>query len=321
MSFFEWLRGNKKTPKAERAKHRRGMMRVAAYFTVTTALCTTVAIRHAHGEYKTTTLTFGKQMLELANARNHEVTKLTFNGQPMWIGASSSKDDPKAVIARYEEYCKKNPGQPSAGWEEYEQRAGKVDDVKDSVKTGVVRAESDEATAVTCFVKGPATKATVEEAIETLLTTGELGALGELRYAYARKDRTGNTLVLTAWTDSTFNLNTMMGDDDKDAPGSDFAEIPRLPRSVRMISARAEGAPYGVNVYKTTESPAKALAFFDATMHDRGFTTYDPQLSFGGRSYFKDGVVFTVASYEEPDAHYVAVGLSGVTPQDKLGQK
>jgi hypothetical protein len=131
----------------------------------------------------------------------------------------------------------------------------------------------------------------------------------------------GNTLVLTAWTDSTFNLNTLMGEDGKDAPGDDFPEIPRLPRSVRMVSARAEGTPYGMNVYRTNESTTKALAFYDAHMHERGFTTYDAQLAFGGRSYMKDGVIFTVVSHEESDANYLAVGLSGVSSRDKLGQK
>ena len=59
------------------------------------------------------------------------------------------------------------------------------------------------------------------------MTTGELGAIGELRYAYVSRAPSGKTLVLTVWTDSTFNLRDMIGEEGKDSAGEDFADMLR----------------------------------------------------------------------------------------------
>jgi len=345
------LRRGNYTP--EKAKHLRGMARVAGFLTCTTLVCGVISIRHARAEYQDQTLVFGKQMLDLAKASNHEVTKIVFNGQAMHVGSSVTLDTPEEVLHRYEEYCKANRGQTGDDFTELEKElekasptqkretsaklaevassvAAKVDTAADApaiAKAGFVRSEGKDGDgAVVCFVKGAKTKPTTSEAFESFMATGELGAFGELRYAYASKARNGKTLVLTAWTDSQFNLRDMVPEDGQDAPGEDFAEIPRVPSSIRVMSAKAADMPYGVNVYRTTNSPSKTLEYFDTEMKKAGWFTYDPEMTEEehkglGRAYMKNAVVVTLGTSVQSDGSYIAVGLSGVAADEKLGRR
>ncbi|MBX3199322.1 MAG: hypothetical protein KF894_14410 [Labilithrix sp.] len=323
------------TRSLEKAKRIRGLVRVWGYFLCVMAVCGVISIRHARAEYQDQTLHFGRQMVTLAKASNHEVTKVVFNGQPVHVGSSVTEDSAAHVLERYEEYCKANRGQMDVDFTEINKSGTvkpllKADEVGDDApaiaKAGYVRSGSDDEGAVVCFVKGPKTKPTTGEAFQSFMTTGELGAIGELRYAYASKGPSGKTLVLTVWTDSAFNLRDMVPEDGQDAAGEDFAEVPRVPNATRIMAAKAADMPYGVNVYKTTDSPAKTFEFFDREMKSAGWFAYDPELNEAehkgqGRAYMKDAVVVTLGSSVQPEGHFVAVGLAGVAADDKLGHR
>jgi len=188
------------------------------------------------------------------------------------------------------------------------------------------RGPNDKDGAVVCFVKGPKTKSTSASAFESFMATGELGAFGELRYAYASKGPSGRTLVLTVWTDSQFNLKDMIPAEGQDAPGGDFPEVPRVPNSQRVMSANADGIPYGVNVYKTGASPAATLEYFDREMKRTGWFTYDTEMDEGTdkglvHAYMKNAVVLTVATSKQENDTFVALGLAGVAKDESLGRR
>ena len=111
----------------------------------------------------------------------------------------------------------------------------------------------------------------------------------------------------------------MMPEEGKDAPGDDFPEVPRVPNAIRAISAHAEGMPYGVNIYKTTDLPAKTLAFYDGEMTRLGFKGFYPEMDETKdcgqvRTYVKDGVVLTLATKRQPEGNFVLLGLAGASP-------
>lgn len=320
----------------EKAKRIRGLVRVWGYFSGLMLVCGIISVRHARAEYQDQTLRFGRQMVALAKASNHEVTKIIFNGQPVHVGSSVTEDSPANVLTRYEEYCRASPGQMGVDFTEIEKAgvknpfAPKADapgasnaDLPEIAKAGYVRSGTDEDGAVVCFVKGAKTKPSTAEAFQSFMATGELGAFGELRYAYAAKGPSGRTLVLTVWTDSAFNLRDIVPEDGHDCAGEDFPEIPRVPSSTRIMSARADGMPYGVNVYKTSDSPSKTFEFFDNAMKSAGWFAYDPEMTEAedkglGRAYMKDAVVVTLGTSVQTDGNFVAVGLAGVSADDKL---
>lgn len=320
MSFFRRRRNPKQ------AKHVRGLVRAFAYLTCTAVVFSGLSLKSARAELHQQTLTIGRQMLELARSSNHEVTPIVFNGEKMYLASSVTEEPPSSVLNRYEDHCKANPGQPLAGWKDMEARKGKppIDDAEETSTAGLVRSGDDAEGSVVCFVRGPDTQATTEEAFKTFAATGELGAFGKLRYVYAKKGPTGRTVILTAWTDEKFNLRHMMPKPNEDVPGEDFPELPRVPSSTRAISARAQGMPYAVNIYKTTEPTSKVLAFYDKEMVALGYKGFDPELDekkdgTAGRSYVKDGVVLTIATHVEAAGNFVALGLAGVTPDNREG--
>ena len=172
------------------------------------------------------------------------------------------------------------------------------DDVKRGVvgSAGIVRGGDGDEGAVLCFTKTPSSKRTFSEAVKTFATTGELGALGGVRYVYAHKSKQGNTVVLTAWTDEQFNVMRFMGEDGKDAEGEDFTGLPRPPASTRVMSARLEDTPFGINVYRSKTAPAELAKIYDESMIKEGWMALDPELE-----------------NIEPDATFTSMGLAGVT--------
>jgi hypothetical protein len=295
-----------KTP--AKMRHVRGLARAGAYLAFTTLCASAWSIKAARAEMKEETLSLGRSMAAIANATNHDVTPLRLNGERMMIASSVTADGPAAVLDRYEEQCKTGGG--AKGWE----TLPKIDEATAPFgENGLLRAGDDAEGSVVCFVRGEHTSATIREAFESFAKTGELGHLGKLRYVYAKKNPTsGRTLVLTAWTEDSFNVFDLMPEEGKDVRGDDFNELSRPRASSRVFSARAEGSPYALNVYKTKASPETVLADYDADMTERGFRGFDPEdPEAPGRTYVKDGVVLTVAAQVTNGATFVALGLSG----------
>ena len=310
-------------PSPEKRKKRRGMMRAGAYLLALSGVFSLIQIRQARAEVGDRTVEIGRMMSTLANASQHDVNKLNLNGQSMFIGSSLSKDSVTSVLDRYDALCQTSRAQPADEWKGLAEKSGSENVKKGAVgSAGIVRSGDADEGAIICFTKTSASKSTFSEAVHTFAQTGELGALGAVRYVYAHKTSTGNTTVLTAWTDEQFNLKRFMGEKGKDCEGEDFAGLPRPSDATRVISGRVEDTPFGVNVYRGHGSPAEIAQMFDHKLIAEGWMGLDPELETRdpndkhhpvGRIYEKDGVVLTLASHLEPDSTYTSMGLAGVT--------
>lgn len=296
-------------------QQRRGLIRVLVYFAFVTTVCGAFGLRHARAEFGDQTLDLGREMAELAVTSRQELTSIVFNGQKIRIGSAVTEASVDAVLARYEEYCK------SSASAIFAEGSDGPRDPTDVVKTGFVRLGGGAGEgAVICFVKGALAKATREEAIREFARTGRLGAIGELRYVYAKRNpKKDTTLVLTAWTDDSFNLlEVFPRGPTEDVRGEDFAEVPRVPNSVRTLATRAEGTPFAANVYRTADAPEKVIAFYDHELQDHGWFMVDPEMTeqkdgAQARGYVKDGVVVTLTTTRQEDGTYAGLGLSGVS--------
>ncbi len=311
----------------ERKKHVRGMLRASAYFATVGLACGIFQLRNARAEVRNQTLEMGRQMFRLANGVQHDVTKATLNGQAMWVGSSLSTDSVGAVLDRYEEHCKMNAAQPIESWRELaaQAEAGKgTGSMLDNF--GVLRSGDDREGSVACFTRGNQSKPTVTEALRVFGETGELGALGNLRYVYVKKGKSGGAVVLTAWTDNAFNLRQFAPKPGEEVAGEDFSEVPRPPDSHRVFAVTLEGTPFGVNVYATTSSaPADILAFYDKTLVTAGWRAIDPgaeafmnedmkQRGALVRLYSRDAVVLTLSAHREGAQTMAGLGIAGVDP-------
>ncbi len=316
MGFF-------KPASEEVRRKRRGLLRAAAYLVALSGVFSLVQIRQARADVGDRTVEIGRQMLTLANATQHDVNKLKLNGQSIFIGSSLAKDSVSEVLDRYNTLCEQSRAQPAEEWRAIADKSNSEDVKKGAIgSAGIVRGGDGEEGAVLCFTKTASSKRSFTEALKTFAATGELGALGGVRYVYAHKSPKGNTVVLTAWTDEQFNVKAFMGDETKDCQGEDFDGLPRPPASTRIMSGRVEDTPFGVNVYRSKTSPVELAKIYDEKMIKDGWMALDPELESVepdnkhkpvGRLYEKDGVVLTVASHIEPDATFTSMGLAGVT--------
>lgn len=320
---------------AAKSKHVRGLMRAGCYVAVVSLGLGAFQLRQAHAELKNRTVDLGRQMYQLANASQHDVNKLNLNGQVMWMGSSLSHDSAATVLDRYEAECKKNAAQSPESWRQLTQKA--AEESKETGKgtaasamtTGVMRAGGGKEGTVLCFLKGEHSKPSVGEAFKSLAETGELGALGDLRYVYAKQGASGKTTVLTAWTDDRFNLVDLVPAEGKESRGTDLPDLPRPPDSTRLFAAQVEGTPFGLNVYRGKQGPANVISFYDDAMRKRGWLAIDPEMDKWmaergeantegaiGRLYEHDGVVLTLAAHIDQGDTITTLGLAGVTSSD-----
>lgn len=310
-----------------RLQHRKGMARVFAYGTAVGIICALFSVRFARAEVIDNALVVGRQMTELAHGAKNQTLKVRMNGQDVMFASQLSHDSPKAILDRYEQLCRANAAQSPEQWKGLAENAPAGAQGKDVAETGgTIRGGSTDEGTIMCFVKSSSSKSTLGEALSTFQATGELGAIGQLRYAYVRKTKRGATHVLAAWTMDEFNVREMVPEEG-DAPGDDFAELPRPDSSRRLFSMKIAGAPYGLNVYESEQDPLALANAYDQRLTRAGWFAIDiesqakrdtPRLDgVTGRVYEKDGLLMTVVSHVENKKTVTAMGIAGVPDREE----
>src|SRR5262245_21250979 len=129
-----------------------------------------------------------------------ETTQVKMNGESVFIATAASDDGPTKVLDRFEEHCKANPGALGGVWKSVGKMGAKSKEnfEKSGFKLcspGVVRHDDGKEGVVLCLVKGAGTPDSMLDASRLFKRTHDLGTLGKLRYAYARTNANGRTLV------------------------------------------------------------------------------------------------------------------------------
>jgi hypothetical protein len=314
----------------ERSKHRKGLVRVFGFMAVVGVACAGVKVGAARAEVGDQSMIIGRQMVQLAQSTKNEIHKVSMNGQAMYFASQVSEEPAEKILGRYEEHCRTNAAQSPADWKEI---AATADQAQAAIGTnseavsksgGVLRSGDREEGTVMCFVRSSNSKSSMVEALGALEKTGDLGAFGQLRYVYAKKTTQGRTHVLAAWTTEKFNVDEMFPpEDDKDAAGHDFKELPRPQGSVRTFSLHLDDAPYGVNIYESTgQSPLEVATSYDAMLQKDGWFALDIEgpgkraaenlKGVTGRAYTKEGVMMTLVSHTARGKTVTGLGIGGV---------
>jgi hypothetical protein len=310
---------------SSRIAHRRGMLRVFAFGLVIAFVCAGLRVRFARAEVIDNGIVVGRQMAELVNAAHEDVAHLSMNGQSVMVASQLTKDSPEAVLGRYEQLCR---DQASHSFEEWRALLSAADadstDLAPNAEvpaTGIIRGGTRDEGTVMCFVRSAQSKPTLRESLDAFVQTGEMAALGQLRYAYAKRTPNGRTYVLAAWTSEKFNLKEMVPETG-DALGEDFEALSRPADSRRIFSIRLAGAPYGINVYESDVPPAVLGDAYDATLLRDGWFAVNidgevkqatPTLAGAtARVYEKDGVLMSVVSHVENRKTITAFGIAGI---------
>lgn len=329
---LELLTHWRKNPAKKR--HIKGLARVAVYFTVLGLGCAFVSVRAARAQVAEEGLDLGRQLSRRMNALmgpgEHETMKLRVNGQSLYVSNTVSKDPAKDVLDRFAAHCAENLAQSPREWAGLGDRPGELGRARVAPGEGVIRAGSDRDGMVMCFAKTKDAKPKLADAVKAFAETGDLSALGELRYAFVSTAPNGRTSVLAAWTHERFSVKEMMPPEGTDAPGEDLAGFPRPPRSWRMLSATSEGTGYAMNVYRTDAPPDEVVALYETEVRKLGYTggliPFDPsdpkREDKRGLAFANGGALLTVGMRVEDGKTYVATGFAGVpqgmTPGEEI---
>lgn len=144
--------------------------------------------------------------------------------------------------------------------------------------------------------------------------SGDVSALGDLRYVVARHDAAaGTTHVLTVWTEGPFKIGRLFAPNG-DSPGQDSSFAPRPPQAIRVLSAEVPHEPFGVRMYDTTLPAAEVLGFYREEMRQTGWVLHPLPRSEGAfdlneyaSAYAKNDVAVLIST------HVTAAGKTGVT--------
>lgn len=259
-------------PRSERLVFK--IARLAAFLCVVCLALGVVAAHRAHADVEDAALSLGDELGKLGEAGEPRAIRL--NGQSVHV-SSSTEDMPLGeALDRFEAYCRGGSAALAKGFDEL------PPSVRDRVPSGagrraaagILREETAARGVVACVVRpeGESESGLLDlvDRLGTVAESGDLSALGHLRYFHVRSTHKGRTHVVAAWTDGPFRLSAMFPESG-DAPGADPRFAPRPPESVRLLSAEIDGVPYAVRLYDAAGPPETVFASYDRNIRARGF--------------------------------------------------
>lgn len=322
LSFYlrMWRRAKPYDPRTGRRVG--GVMRVVAYALVVSLVVGLVAAKKAAADSTEAMRGLSHDLMALKDVLG-DGKELKINGETIHAAVGPSPDGVKATLDRFEKHCEENPGILGQEWARITAAGGTTGEVPAElpesadkhvpqmksgvVKMGTFRSGDDDEGIVMCLVRSESGPTDVAQAMEQFTRTQDLGALGKMRYAYAKKAKGGSNLM-TAWTDDHFSFKALAPEkDSSDAPGTDSAVVPRLPQSQRILSAGVEGTSYAVRVYNAPGTVGQAEGAYDAAMHRLGFLELHTEHA-GERGYLRDGFMVTMAI--QPSGSGVTVSIA-----------
>lgn len=159
---------------------------------------------------------------------------------------------------------------------------------------GVFREQSGSEGFIACLsTGGKLSPSELARRIARFTETGDLSAIGFLRYALARQ-KGKQTSALVLWTDRQFSLLEMFPREG-DAPGLDPRAAPRPENAARFLSAAELHAPYTVTGFRTQGSAGAALDSYLSQLKRAGWGT-SPTGNPGAAIARRDGHTVVVSS-------------------------
>lgn len=303
----------KATDASKRGRQAKGIARVAAWLTVVAAFGTGLALKSAKADVTSGSLMVGRELNALIDEEsNTDVLNLKLNGQLIHMRQSVQPRSVHEVVAEYETFCREHPSSFADVWVKgpFDNAPPGTPGGTASLQGGVLKAENDTDGMLMCFSKGGKSSGSLEKAMEVFEKTGDLGAIGELRYVYVKKAGAGSSKVMAVWTDSSFNLQEIAVPEGKEARGTD-TQVPRPEGARRVIDAQVLGTPYGVKVYEVKQSREDVGKFYDTWAKSTGFRALAPQIDPAHqemRGYFRGDSQVLVSVFTNSDGRsYLSV--------------
>lgn len=228
-----------------------GALRVGGVLAVFLVLSGGLLLRNAEGQVRERLRGLGAELFEWsALAPDSGIRTLTVNGLSLRLLTLSSD---RGVQAALDEVG-------SVGCEGAGIRIGSANDVR-IVFDGILRHESEREGMLACLdTGGPLDPSQLRLRLAGALKSGDLGDLGQLRFAFARHQQ-GRTSTLVLFTEGPAELGKAFPRRG-DAPGADLPGVPRAPELRRRLSAGESSASPGLTLYSGPGEPAALVAWY-----------------------------------------------------------
>lgn len=257
----------------------RGLLRVASYLVVVCSLILLWTARAAYAEFERTVFGLGEKLVgELGPSLVGEPQAVVLNGQPVFVGATTSPLTVRQVLDAFDSNCR-------AGSRDMRSLLGvstRPSPLQEPAHEGwlraldqarVLRMENETEGMLSCLApNGPQQGATgLVESVRIFMESGDLSQLGDLRYVTARRQPSGKTQVIAAWSEGRFQLASIFPDTG-DVPGSDMVDVPRPPGSVRAVCATAPRRSFAYRLYESAQPASEVLSFYERTLVSGGWS-------------------------------------------------
>jgi hypothetical protein len=302
------------TPEKPRKEWRlKKLARLAVYSAAVSLALGALAARSVYGDVKSSAFSMGRELGQLGDVGTKR--PLRINGEPIFIASTTEDVSVQQVLDDTEARCKQASAGMAAELEHLSESLKKhlPKDASPSRAAGILREDHGDSGVVACLIREDGAPAggikDVVARLSAMMKTGDLSAVGRLRYVFAEKTKSGRTHVVAAWTEGPFNLYALLPAAGKDAPGSDPQLAPRPPSAQRVLSADVEGMPYAVRIYDSKATPAEVVKTYDDTMAARG---WEPAFGVPGegpeqRAFTRPGADLIVITSRDGDRTVVSL--------------
>jgi hypothetical protein len=230
-----------------------------------------IAARAGYAQAKEAALSFGAQLAGLEDL-TEGANVIDVNGERFHRASVFSKDPVGKVLDRIQADCQSQPGLlgqlgPEASIENKRRKLP----FGANILSGIVRHEETGRGMVACFTDvRKLGMSGLADAAARFAKSSNLAEFGHFRYAFAHHTQSGETFVTTLWAETDLNLSTMFPARG-DAAGDDSHVLPRPKASRRTLAASAQGQPYAVRLYDSSESPLALQNYYKEWMAERGW--------------------------------------------------
>jgi hypothetical protein len=136
---------------------------------------------------------------------------------------------------------------------------------------GLREQDGTDAGMVLCFAKdGVGPRLPFIDRVAKFVESRDLRDVGPLRYTVARKAASGQTHVLTFWSNDSLRLDRILPREG-DAPGRDGEGVPRPEGALRILEAGVEGTSFTIRTYEVAKTPEEALESYHGTLQGVGW--------------------------------------------------
>jgi hypothetical protein len=274
--------------------------RVVVFTAMILVLALGVCIRNVHASAEQRAVTLGRELAQFADVLSG-AHRVVINGETVYVSTAVSDQGIKPLLDRFETYCDAhNGGVPK----DFARRAPeKEKELRQSLGDawfdhwGVIREEHETEGTVMCIAQydsGGVGGMMIK--VREFMRTWDLHAIGNFRYVYARRVEGNRTQVFTSLTDGPFNLGRVMGRHGEEAPGDDPPDVPRPPRSRRLLSSTVDGAPFGLQVFTTPAAVDQVQSFYERELPPLGWERLVVNHEIGAQGWQRQGVTMVIGA-------------------------